>query len=95
MATQTFQVASFGGGAVRVEIDINDANWRPSKVRCVNDSAHTATAMIYEGGVQRFTANALGNQTTEWNISGVQLGWDATNGGLMMGNYTMQARWPG
>lgn len=95
MATQTFPFAEFGDGLVRVEIDVNDANWRPSKVRCINNSASPAVARVLNGGTEVFTATAPAGATTSWNISGVQLGWDATNGGLMMGSYVLQARWPG
>lgn len=95
MATQTFQFAEFGNGIVRVEIDVNDANWRPSRVRCINNSAAAAVARVLDGGSEVFFASAPGGQTTIWNISGVQLGWDTANGGLMMGNYSVYARWPG
>lgn len=95
MATQTFQHSSFGEGQVIVEFDINDANWRMSQVRVINNSAYPLVARIYEAGVLRYTANAPANQTTSWNTTGVQLGWDSVNGGLMMGNYTMFAQWPG
>lgn len=95
MATQTFTFAEFGDGAVRAEIDVNDANWRPARVRCINSSAFAAVARILENGVEMFAATAPAGQTTTWNISGVQLGWDSVDGGLMMGNYVLQARWPG
>lgn len=95
MATQTFPFAEFAGGAVRVEIDVNDANWRPSRVRCINNSAAAAVARVLDGGNEVFFASAPAGQTTQWNVSGVQLGWDTTNGGLVMGNYVLQARWPG
>lgn len=95
MATQTFQHSSFGSGQVIVEFDINDANWRMSQVRCINNSPYPCIAHIYEGATLRYTANGLPNQTTSWNTTGIQLGWDVVNGGLMMGNYTMFAQWPG
>lgn len=94
MATQTFPFAAFGDSAVRVEIDVNDANWRPSRVRCINNSARAAVARVLENGVEVFAATAPGGQTSTWNISGVKLGWDQVNGGLMMGSYVLQARWP-
>lgn len=94
MATQTFLHSEFGNGQVRVEIDVNDATWRPSRVRCINNSSHAAQATILENGTQRFTATAPAGQTTTWNITGVQLGWDSVDGGLQMGAYVMQARWP-
>lgn len=95
MATQTFQFAEFGNGIVRVEIDVNDANWRPSRVRCINNSAAAAVARVLDGGSEVFTATAPAGQTTTWNISGVHLGWDTVNGGLILGTYSLQARWPG
>lgn len=95
MATQTFPFAEFGNGIVRAEIDVNDANWRASRVRCINNSAWPVVARVLESGVEIFAATALANQTTQWNISAAQLGWDSVNGGLIMGNYVLQARWPG
>lgn len=94
MATQTFPFAEFGDGTVRVEIDVNDANWRPSRVRCINNSAQPAAAQVLDNGVEVFTAAAPAGQTSTWNISGVQLGWDTVDGGLQMGPYVLQARWP-
>lgn len=94
MATQTFQHSSFGGGIVRIEYDINDATWRVTRVRCINHSASSARAVILESGIQRFIAIAPPNVTTQWNVTGVQLGWDEVNGGIMMGAYVMQAAWP-
>lgn len=93
MATQTFQYASFCG-QVRIEFDVNDANWRVSQMRCINNSIYQARATILESGTIRFTAVAPANRTSSWNVTGVQLGWDSINGGIMMGNYVMLARWP-
>ena len=100
MATRTFQHSSFGGGLVIVEFDINDANWRMSRVRCINNSDYQAVARIYNAGSLVFTAIAPPHQTTQWNISGIQMGWQAPvegeiDGGLEMGNYTMQVQFPG
>jgi hypothetical protein len=92
MATQTFQHSAFGG--CQIEFDINDANWRMSQVRCINNSSHQAMAIILESGITRLTAIAPPNQTTNWNTTGVQLGWDQVNGGLMMGNYVLQIQFP-
>lgn len=94
MATQTFVFAEFGGGIVRVEFDVNDANWRPSRVRCINNSAAALVARVLDGATDVFAATAPAGQTSTWNISGVQLGWDSVNGGLILGNYQIQARWP-
>jgi hypothetical protein len=80
---------------VRVEFDVNDANWRVSRVRCINNSPYTAKARILNNGVEVFTAVAPANATTGWNVTGVQLGWDAVNGGIMMGAYVMQVKYPG
>lgn len=92
MATQTFIHTAVG--AMRVEFDINDANWRMSQVRCINNSNQSAKAFIYEGGILVFSATAPANQTTSWNTSGIQLGWDSVDGGLMMGNYVMAIQYP-
>lgn len=94
MATQTFQFASFGNGQVVVEMDVNDANWRPSRVRCINNSAAALAARILDGGTEVFAVTAPAGQTTSWNISGIQLGWDSVNGGLILGSYQVMARWP-
>jgi hypothetical protein len=95
VATQTFQHSSFAGGIVRVEFDVNDANWRVSRVRCINDSAYPAVARILQNGVEVFTAVAPAGQMTSWNTTGVQLGWDSVDGGIVMGGYEMLVRWPG
>lgn len=104
MATVTFQYASFNDGQVIVEYDINDANWRVSKIRCINNSPHSAVGHIYQAGDLVFTANAPANQTTSWNVQGVQLAWqppywndligDWEEAGIEMGDYELQAAWP-
>lgn len=104
MPVQTFQYASFGNDAVVIEYDINDANWRISTVRCINNSSYYAVGHIYELGELIFTAEAPPNQTTEWPVSGIQLGWqppywnDLTEtweeAGIEMGDYVFQAAWP-
>lgn len=94
MATQTFRYASFGNDAVYCEIDVNDKTWRPIQVRVVNTSASALKASVLNAGTVVFEATAPAGQTTSWNISGVQLGWDAVDGGLMLGNYVIQAQWP-
>lgn len=93
MATQTFPYASFGE-LVRCELDVNDKTWRPSQVRVINNSASPLKARVLEAGAVVFEATAPAGQTTSWNISGVQLGWDSVNGGLMLGDYVLQAQWP-
>ena len=94
MATETFPHSSFGGGAVQVEVDINTANWKVVKMRCVNNSIYGARATILESGVPVFEASAPANATTVWNVAGVQLAWDSVDGGIVMGNFVMQAQWP-
>lgn len=94
MATQTFQFASFGDSAVTVEIDVNDANWRVARVRCINNSARAAAARVLLNGSEVWNGTAPAGQTTLWNVGAVQLGWNATDGGLVMGGYEVQARWP-
>jgi hypothetical protein len=94
MATLTFEHSSFAGGIVRVEFDVNDANWRVSRVRCTNNSNLSAAAAILDSGVEAFTAVAPPNATTSWNVTGIQLGWDSVNGGIMMGNYVVQVKYP-
>ena len=94
MATQTFPHSGFNNGLVRIEYDVNMANYRVSKVRCINGSALPARAMIYQGGTLIFTADAPANQTTAWNTTGVQLVWDAVDGNIQMGNYILATGWP-
>lgn len=93
MATQTFPFGSYGD-AVRAEIDVNDATWRPSRVRCINTSAYPLVATVYQAGNPVLTVTAPANQTSSWNISGAQLGWDSVNGCLLLGDYTLFTRWP-
>lgn len=93
MATQTFQHSSFGNGQVVVEIDVNDATWLLSRVRCINNSAHALAARVLSGGTEVWTGTAPAGQTTQWNVAGVQLGWDSVNSGIVMGNYVVQVRW--
>lgn len=94
MATVTYQHSSFSDGLVRIEFDVNNANWRMSQVRCINNSSRLARAWILNNGVQVFTADAPANATTSWNTTGIQLGWDTVNGGIMMGTYQMHTGWP-
>jgi hypothetical protein len=94
MATKTFPFSSFNNDSVKVEIDVNDTNWRPSKIRCINNSSYPLKSTILESGSVIFVATAPENQTTTWNISGVQLGWNTIDNGLILGNYEIQAQWP-
>lgn len=93
MATQTFPFGAFGS-EVRAEIDVNDATWRPSRVRVINNSIFPLQATVLDGGSPVFAATAPASKTTTWNISGVQLGWDTVDGGIMLGTYSLQARGP-
>lgn len=92
MATQTFLLCEFSG--VRVEFDVNDANWRVTQVRCWNSSPYTVAAIILQNGTEVFTATALAQRMTSWNTSGVQLGWDSVDGGIIMNGYVMRIRFP-
>lgn len=94
MPARVFQYASFGGGQVVFEYELNDANWRVSKVRCINNSSYAARASVLENGVETFAASCPAGQTLERNVPGWTLGWDAVEGGLILGPYEFQARWP-
>jgi hypothetical protein len=94
MATVTYPFCEMGGGIVRVEFDVNTANWRMTQIRCINNSNQDATAIVYETGVQVFEAVGLANGTTSWNTGGLQIAWDEIDGGLMLGNYELAASWP-
>jgi len=105
MATVTFQYATLGDGAVTVEYDVSNANWRVSRIRCINNSLHDAVGRIYDNGELVFTAVGPAGETTEWPVSGIQLGWqpdywnDLTQqwepSGIEMGTYEFSAQWPG
>lgn len=105
VATQTFPFAAFDNGACQVEYDVNNANWRVSKVRVINNSLAPLVALVYKAGVQVFRAVALPGETTEWNVTGVQLGWQEPywnnitetweEAGIEMHDYTFTAQWPG
>ena len=102
MATLTFVHSSFSG--VTIEFDVSDANWRVSQVRCINSSPYPASARILKAGVQVFTAVAPAGQTTSWNTSGVQLGWQPDyyntvteqweHDGLDMKDYELRVQYP-
>jgi hypothetical protein len=61
-----------------MQFDVNDANWRVSRVRCINNSGFPAIATIFDAGQQVF----------------VQPGWVSVDGGIMMGAYAMHVRRP-
>ena len=88
MATQTFFHSRIGNCIV--EIDVNDANWRISRIRATNQGTITVVGEVLKTGAQVFTAQAPPGQVTEWNVTGVQLGWDSVNGGLMMNDYELR-----
>lgn len=104
MATMTIHHSTMANGLCVVELDINDANWRVSKVRCVNRSNRAAAADIYQAGQLVMQVTAPDNQTTEWNINNVQLAWQPEYwnsedqqyepGGLDMRDYVLRTRWP-
>lgn len=94
MATIWFPHSSFNNGEVVVDFSVNDANWRVSQARCINNSQYPVTAFIFKSGVQIFTATAPAGQTTTWNTSGIQLGWDGIDGGIMMMDYVIQIQYP-
>lgn len=104
MPTRTFRFVNLAGGQIIGEYDVNDANWRVSQVRCINNSAHGAYIRVLEDGVEVFSQTAPANQTTSWNTSGLQLGWqpDEWNeqdqqwepGGIELFGYQICLRWP-
>lgn len=58
----------------------------------------TEKAYYSGGGSYSFAATfnevAPANATTEWNVPGMQIGWDSVDGGIMLGNWELRARWP-
>ena len=76
MATITLPIGSMLGGAITAEMDINDANWRPSKIRVINNHAERGLYIeVSELGSVVWSGTAPAGETTSWNISGIQLGW--------------------
>lgn len=104
MATITIPFAEFGEGAVRVEFDLNDANRRVSRGRCINNSAYDAAFTVLSNGTVVYQAVAPAGRTTEQNIAGWTLPqqpdyFNSDTGqyepdGIDMGGYVMQTRWP-
>lgn len=105
MATLSLEIAAFNDREVVVELDILTSNWRVSQIRCINNSQHDAVGYIYNGEELVFTAVGTAGQTTTWNTTGVQLGWqedywnDITEtwepSGIEMFEYRIQIQWPG
>lgn len=102
MATETFHFTTFLSGQIRVEYDLNTGNWRPSQVRVINSSpSRTLAFEVLESGSPVYSNTAPPNQTSTWNISGIQLGWQAQyfnedtqeweDGGIDLGNYELRA----
>lgn len=92
MAIVTFPFAEVGGA--RAELDVNNANWRVSKARVINNSAYPLKVIVYQSGTPIYSAIAPANQTTEWNLSPYQLGWDSVYGGLILGDYGFGTQYP-
>lgn len=94
MATATFQLASFGDGQCVIEYDVNDANWRVSRIRAINNSPYPVNAIVKDAGIEAYNVTVPANTTQTANTTGLQLGWDQVDGGIIMGSYTFEARWP-
>jgi hypothetical protein len=75
MATITLSVGEMLGGAIRAEMDVNDANWKPSKARVINDSDQGYQIIVKELGQVVWTATVASGESNEWNITAIQLGW--------------------
>lgn len=57
-------------------MEINDANWRVSKVRVINEHPSLGFEItVKEAGVVVFNQTVPAGQTQTWNTSGIQLGW--------------------
>lgn len=104
MATVYLPHSTMAGGLIQVDLKVNDANWKVLAVRCINNSEAAAAASIYDAGQLVAQVTAPAHETNEWNVANVQLGWQEQywndvdqewqDGGLEMGTYVMQARWP-
>jgi len=94
MAIVTLDFATFGGGAVVVNFDYNDVNGNVVRVRGINNSAHAAIFTVLNNDVQALQVTLPAGQTATQNVSNINLSWDTVEGGLLMGAYQFQARWP-
>lgn len=102
MATQTFQFGSMLNGSVVFELDINNANWRVSQARVINNSNRNVEVLIHKAGVLVFNQIAPAGETTTWNTSGLQFDWQEdywdsdiqewVPGGIELFDYTVGAR---
>jgi len=94
VATQSYLFFRFLDGAITVTGQINTANWRLASILVHNTTAKTVRGYVYQAGQQIFIADAPGNQDTSWNTTGVQLGWDDVDGGLILGDYSFRLTYP-
>ena len=102
MATLTFRLAA--GPDWFAECSVNQANWRVSSVRLVNDSDFGVAVVIKKAGVDFFSTVAPAHKETTWNVSGMQLSWEPPywnsltetwdEAGLDLGDYEIGTRFP-
>lgn len=97
-AIETLEFASFGDGIVQVTFDYNTNNGNVVRFTCTNNSDFPALFRVLEdvGGTQvlRYERACAAHSVVTQNVAGLTLTWDTVNGGLNMGPYTFQARWP-
>ena len=99
MAINTLEFASFGDRAVVVDFDYNTNSGNVTRFRCTNNSPHPAYFRVLQDDgagnlTQVYEKTAPANQVTTQNVAGLTLTWDTVEGGLNMGAYQFQARWP-
>ena len=97
-AIDTLEFASFGDGIVRVTFDYNTNTGNVTKFTCTNNSDYPALFRVLEGVggtlVLRYERVCGAHDVVTQNVAGLTLTWDVVNGGLNMGPYQFQARWP-
>lgn len=99
-STETIVYSEFDNGAGRIEFDYNRNTGDVSRFRCVNNTAYPvwggaysvdpvtgAETLLWQGTCQP-------GQTVTFTVNKFNLQWDLVDGGLIMGNYQLRARWP-
>lgn len=100
VAIETLVHSEYNNGAARLEFDYNQNTGDVSRFRCVNKSAYALWGGVFEvdpatgAETQLWEGTCQAGQTVSYPISKFKLMWDTVDGGLILGNYQMRARWP-
>lgn len=100
VAIQTLTYAAFDNDAAKIQFDYNQNTGDVSRFRCVNNSARPlwggvynvdpitgAETLVWEGTCQP-------GQTASYPVNRFNIAWDLVDGGIILGNYQLRARWP-